>query len=53
MFKVNFEDTRTTPGVVIVNFEHISQLVLVFLLLTCELVNTEWDPCFFFAKCNQ
>ena len=36
MFKVNNKDTRTTPrsGVFIVNFEHISQLFLVFLLLT-------------------
>ena len=40
MSKVN-KDTRTTPrvvrfrvGVFIVNFEHISHLVLVFLLLT-------------------
>ena len=37
MFKVNNKDTRTTgrrSGVYIVNFEHISYLVLVFLLLT-------------------
>ena len=38
MFKVNNKDTRTTPndaiGVVIVNSEQISDLVLVFLLLT-------------------
>ena len=34
MFKVNNKDTRTMPGVFIVNFEHISHLVLVFLLLT-------------------
>ena len=37
MFKVNNKDTRTTTrrsGVYIVNFEHISYLVLVFLLLT-------------------
>ena len=32
MFKVNNKDTRTTPGV-IVSFEHISHLVLMFLLL--------------------
>ena len=32
MFKVNNKDTRT--GVFIVNFEHISHLALVFLLLT-------------------
>ena len=32
MFKVNIKDTRTT-GVFIVNFEHISQQFLVFLLL--------------------
>ena len=34
MFKINNKDTRTTPGVSIVNFEHISYLALVFLLLT-------------------
>ena len=33
MFKVNNKDTRTT-SVFIVNFEYISHLVLVFLLLT-------------------
>ena len=31
MFKVNNKDSRTTP---FVNFDHISHLVLVFLLLT-------------------
>ena len=35
MLKVNNKDARTTPGVFIVNFKHISHLVLVFLLLTC------------------
>ena len=34
MFKINNNDIRTTPGVFIVNFGHISHLVLVFLLLT-------------------
>ena len=41
MFKVNNKDTRTTPsllfdifGIFIVNFEHISHLVPVLLLLT-------------------
>ena len=38
MFIVNNKDTRMTPlasfGVFIFNFEHISHLVLVFLLLT-------------------
>ena len=39
MFNVNNKDTRTTlitrhSGVFIINFEHISHLVLVFLLLT-------------------
>ena len=37
MFQVNNKDTRTTPDnvlVFIVNFENISHLVLVFLLLT-------------------
>ena len=33
MFKVNNKDTGTTP-IFIVNFEHISHLVLVFLWLT-------------------
>ena len=35
MFKVNNKDTRT--GVFIVNFEHISHLILVFLLLTLNM----------------
>ena len=40
MFKVNINDTRTTTmawfrsGIFIVNFKHISQRFLVFLLLT-------------------
>ena len=38
MFKVNNKDTRMTPwrrfGVFIINFEHISRIALVFLLLT-------------------
>ena len=36
MFKVDNKDTRTMPrrsGVFIVNFEHVSHFVLVFLLL--------------------
>ena len=48
MFKVNNQDTRTTPlgvvlvsgrrsGIFIVTFEHISHLVLVFLLLTLNM----------------
>ena len=41
MFKVNNKDTRTTSDVVnyvfIVNFEHISRLVLVLLLLTLNM----------------
>ena len=39
MFKVNNKDTRTTPvGLVsFFNFEHISHLVLVFLLLTLNM----------------
>ena len=44
MFKVINKDTRTTSltplarsGVFIVNFEHISHLVLVFLLLTLNM----------------
>ena len=42
MFKVNNEDTRSTPlvyrsGVSIVNLEHISQLVLVCFLLTLNM----------------
>ena len=38
MFKVNNKNSTTTPGVVVlslfVNFEHISHLALVFLVLT-------------------
>ena len=36
MFKINNKDTRTTPmaSVFIDNIEHISQLVLAFLMLT-------------------
>ena len=39
MFKVNNKDTRRKrrSGVFIVNFEHISHLVLVFLLLTLNM----------------
>ena len=40
MFKVNNKDTRATLrryGVFIVNFEHISHFVLVFLLLTLNM----------------
>ena len=41
MFKVNNKDTRTTPmaffSVLIVNFEHISHLVLVYLFLTLNM----------------
>ena len=42
MFNVNNKDTRATPfwcrsGVFIVNFEHISPLVLVFLLLALNM----------------
>ena len=44
LFKVNNKDTRTTPicqwrrsFVFIINFEHISHLVLVFLLLTFDM----------------
>ena len=33
IFKVNYKDTRTRSGVFIVNFEHISHLFLVLLLL--------------------
>ena len=39
MFKVNNKDARTTPcrsGAFIVNFEHISRIVLGFLLLTLK-----------------
>ena len=37
MSKVNNKDTRATPGVFIVKFEHISQFVLVFLLLALNM----------------
>ena len=61
MFKVNNRNTRTrcdicskltikTPewrqNVFIVNFEHTSHLVLVFLSLTFEQVNAGWVPYF-------
>ena len=46
MFKVNNKYTRTTPGVFIVNFEHISQLVLVFLLLTLNRQILAGLPCY-------
>ena len=36
MFKVNNKDTKMTRGF-IVNFEHISHLFLVFLLLTLNM----------------
>ena len=45
MFKVNNEDTRRhwrRSGVAIVNFKHISHLVLVFLLLTLNKY-TGWE----------
>ena len=34
MLKVNNKDTRTTSGVFIVNFEHISHFFLIFLSFT-------------------
>ena len=37
MFKVNNKDAKCRSGVFIVNFEHISHLVLVFLLLTLNM----------------
>ena len=38
MFKVNIKDTHWRhSGIFIVNFEHISHLVLVFLLLTLNM----------------
>ena len=37
MFRVNNKDTKKTSGVFIVNFEHISHLFLVFLLLTLDI----------------
>ena len=37
MFKVNNKDTKTTPGIFIVSFEHISHRVLVFRLLTLNM----------------
>ena len=40
MFKVNNKDTR--KGVFIVNFEHISYPVLVFLLLTLNIYSNCW-----------
>ena len=37
MFKDNNKDTKMTPGVFIVSFEHISHLALVFLLFTLNM----------------
>ena len=37
MFKVNNKDTSRRSGVFIVNFEHVSHLFLVFLLLTLNM----------------
>ena len=41
MFEVNNKDTRTTPGVIlvpfIVNFQQITYLALVFLLVTLNM----------------
>ena len=54
MFKVNNRNNRTryqicskltikTPGVFIVNFEHISHHVLVFLIVNFEKVYADWE----------
>ena len=37
MSKVNNKDARRRSNVIIVNFEHMSHLVLVFLLLTLNM----------------
>ena len=43
MFKVNNKDTRIQDtGIFIVNFKHISHLVLGFLLFTFEQINAGW-----------
>ena len=42
MFKVNNKDQWHRSGIFIVNFEHILHLFL-FLLLTFELVNADWE----------
>ena len=49
MFKVNNKDSRTTPMVFIVNFEHISHITLMFLLLTLNMqlsTSTHVTGCF-------
>ena len=43
MFKVNNKDTRCLFGVFIVNFEYISHLFLVFLLLALKYLIAGWD----------
>ena len=43
MFKVNNKDTRCLFGVFIVNFEYISRLFLVFLLLALKYLIAGWD----------
>ena len=37
MFKVNNKDTWRRSGIFIVNFEHISHLLIVFILLTLNM----------------
>ena len=46
MFKVNNRNVWCRSGVFIVNFEYISHLVLVFLLLNFEQVNADMEAAY-------
>ena len=41
--RLTIKDSKTTPMTPIVNFKHISHFVLLFLLLTLNIVITVWD----------
>ena len=43
MSKVNNKDQWRRSGIFVVNFEHILHLFLMFLLLTFEQVNADWE----------
>ena len=43
MSKVNNKDQWRRSGIFVVNFEHVLHLFLMFLLLTFEQVNADWE----------
>ena len=47
LFKLNNKNTRTPPAVFIFKFEHISHLILVFLLVTLSFV---WNKMFWIFR---